>query len=177
MLKFVAVYTKHNSSVHRNETPITVVCKAFIVCGFGKPNDTYVVEAKVENRVHHSWHRKLGSRSHRDQQWSMRIAKFRLHLFLQKRNLLQQLGIKCLWPATLHVSPARIGGHSKPMWHWQLEHARHFCQIGALAAEQIFHLHRRFAMFVIKRKNKRHATILRLLTMPYYRAKRERFLA
>ena len=107
----------------------------------------------------------------------MRIAKFRLHLFLQKRNLLQQLGIKCLWPATLHVSPARIGGHSKPMWHWQLEHARHFCQIGALAAEQIFHLHRRFAMFVIKRKNKRHATILRLLTMPYYRAKRERFLA
>ena len=32
-------------------------------------------------------------------------------------------------------------------------------------------------MFVIKRKNKRHATILRLLAMLYYWTKRERFLA
>jgi hypothetical protein len=51
------------------------------------------------------------------------------------------------------------------MWHWQLEHACHFCQIGALAAEQIFHLHRRFAMFMIKRKNKRQETILSLATI------------
>ena len=65
----------------------------------------------------------------------MRIAKFRLHLFLQKRNLLQQLGIKCLWPATLHVAPAGICSNGEAVWHWQLEHARHFCQIGALAAE------------------------------------------
>ena len=60
----------------------------------------------------------------------------------------------------MHIVATRIGGHRKSVWHWQTKHAHHLCQVGTLAAQQVFKTHRRFAVLVIKSVDVRHLAIL-----------------
>ena len=64
--------------------------------------------------------------------------------------------VESFGPATAHVVAARIGGDRKAVRHRQLEHSHHLCEVGTLAAEQIFHAHRRLAVFVVKPKDVGH---------------------
>ena len=65
--------------------------------------------------------------------------------------------VEGLGPATAHVVAACIGGDRKAVRHRQLEHRHHLCEVGTLATEQIFHAHRRLAVFVVKPKDVGHS--------------------
>jgi hypothetical protein len=59
-------------------------------------------------------------------------------------------GVNTLRPAIHHVIATRIGANGETGWNRQLQNAGHLGKIGALAPEQIFHLHWWAAMFLIK---------------------------
>ena len=53
-------------------------------------------------------------------------------------------------PAGGHVGAAGVGGDREAGRYRQLQHARHLGEVGALAAEQVLHVHRRAAVLVIE---------------------------
>ena len=58
------LHTHDNIPVHLDEAPVTVPGKAFIPSGSRKSGDGPIVEAQIENRVHHAGHRVAGTRAH-----------------------------------------------------------------------------------------------------------------
>src|SRR5690349_18915450 len=70
---------------HLKESPVRIERESLIRCA-GQPFDTPVIETEVEHRLHHAWHRKLGAGTHRQEQWSIRVAKSLLHPALEVRE-------------------------------------------------------------------------------------------
>src|SRR5207249_8339572 len=57
--------------------------------------DCLVVEAEVENRLHHSRHRDGGARTHRDEQGILRVAEPLLRDALQMLEVPIDFGAEC----------------------------------------------------------------------------------
>ncbi len=142
--------------VHRDEASVGVVCEALVASLLGEPFDRIVVEPEVEDRVHHAGHREFGSRANAHQQRVGRIADPLAHLVLEARSRLLELGVEAGRPAVLHVRAARVGGDREAMRYREPEHRRHLGQVGALATEEVLHLHRGSAVFVLEVEDVRH---------------------
>jgi hypothetical protein len=56
---FELMFFKFNNNVckHHNKTAITVVSESWVSRQFRKALRRLVVKSKVQNRIHHSWHR------------------------------------------------------------------------------------------------------------------------
>ena len=63
---------------------------------------------------------------------------------------------EALGPAAVHVVAAGVGGDREPRGDRQPEDRRHLGQVGALAAQQVLHLHRRAAVRVVEVEDERH---------------------
>ena len=137
-LEHVVVQPHDDVGIHLDEAAVAVIGKA-LVAGIGRKSlHRLVVEAEIENRVHHARHRGTGTRTDRDEQQLLRIAetaagKLR---YMVERGL--DLGVErsreCL---PVGIKPvAHLGGDGEPRRHRQAE-AAHFGEIGALAAQQI----------------------------------------
>ena len=59
-------------------------------------------------------------------------------------------------PAAVEVGAAGVGGDGEPRRHRQLEHRGHLGEVGALAAEQVLHLHRGLAVLVVEAEDEGH---------------------
>ena len=151
-----AVDTENDAAIHRDESAIRVVGEAFVVGDSGETLDALVVEAEVEDGVHHSGHRELGPRTHAHEQRILRVAEFALHRLLELGHLRLDLGVETLRPPAVHVGATRVGGDREAGRNRKLEDTRHLGEIGALATEQIFHLHGRTTVFVIEGVDVRH---------------------
>ncbi|CAB4822089.1 unannotated protein [freshwater metagenome] len=150
MLKVMTFNTKNNASVHRDETTVRVISKTLIARDLGETLHALVIESEVEDRVHHAWHRELGTRANADEQRVVGIAKLTLHGLFKFGDVRLDFGVDALGPTAHHVVTASISANGEARRNRQLQDTGHLSEVGALASEQIFHLHRLAAVFLIE---------------------------
>ena len=126
---------------HLNETAIGVKGKPSVGCGARHSFHRDVVQAKIQNRVHHARHRKDGAGTHGQQQGVLRIPKFFACLLFNIRQSLLHLFFQAIGKMIAHfiVLPTYFGsnGHSGRNRQSDPGHLR---QPGAFTAEQRLHV-------------------------------------
>ncbi len=159
-VELLAGDAEHDAPVHGHEPTVRVVGEALVVGLLGQALDRVVVEAEVEDGVHHAGHRELGPRPDRDEQGVARVPDALAHGSLETGARPRHLGGEAVGPPALHVGAAGGRGDGEPVRDGQSEDRGHLGQVGALAAEQVLHLHRRLAMGVGEVEDKGHRTAL-----------------
>ena len=150
LLELLGRDVEHDAPVHRDEAAVRVVREPLVARLLGQALDRVVVEAEVEDRVHHPRHGELGAGAHADEQRVARIAELLAHGPLERLHVLLDLGVEPPRPATSHVIAARVGGDREPRRHRQTEHRGHLGQVRALPTEQVLHAHGGLAVLVIE---------------------------
>ncbi len=137
----------HHVAVHVDQPAIGVVGKALVAGGIGQADDRLVVQAEVENRVHHARHRDGGAAADRDEQRILRVAEFLAQLFFERGDVgghvVHQAGGQLA--AALVVQVADLGRDRETGRHRQPD-AGHLGQVGPLAAEQLLLLAAAFGL-------------------------------
>ena len=139
---------EHDASVHLDEAAIGIPGEARIG-GLRERQHRLVVQAEVEDRVHHARHRRARAGAHRHEQRLAPVAENPaglvgdraergLDLFLQIRRIGAVVGVEI---------GADLGGDGEAGRHGQAE-ARHLGEVGALAAEQLLHRRGAFGLAV-----------------------------
>src|SRR5215469_7468402 len=60
--------SEHDGREHHNEATVRIPCEAFVVGAGGKTDHGFVVEPKIEDRIHHAGHRDTRAASYGDEQ-------------------------------------------------------------------------------------------------------------
>ena len=75
----LGLHTEDNVTIHLHEAAVAIVGEAGIACLLRKAFDDGVIEPKVEDGIHHTWHRGASTRADRYEEWVGGIAKGRSH--------------------------------------------------------------------------------------------------
>ena len=125
---------------HLDEPAVGVVGEAGVVGELGQALHHHVVEAQVQDGVHHAGHGGAGAGAHGDQQGVLGVGKLLAADLLHLAQVLVDLGLDVVvdLPAVVIVLGAGLGGHGKALRH---RHAQigHLRQVGAFAAQQLPH--------------------------------------
>ena len=140
-LLFVArTHAHHHIAVHLDEAPVAVPGERRVSRHFGEAFHGFVVEAEVENRVHHPGHGVAGAGTDRHQQGIPAGAELLAHLFLdaghRRRNVAGKR--RRILPFVFVIPGANLGADGEAGRHRQSD-GGHFREIGALAAERLAH--------------------------------------
>ena len=131
---------QHHVAVHLDEAAVAIVGEARIVALGFQRLDGLVVEAEVEDGVHHARHGELGAGAHAHQQRVLDVAQLLSHALFEDLERFQHLRVDLRRNSVvvLEVDVADFGGNGEAGGHRQLGPA-HFGEPGAFAAERIFH--------------------------------------
>ena len=123
---------------HLQQPSVGVVGEPLVAAGQGREAvHRLVVEADVEDRLHHPGHRELRARADRDQQRPVGLAEGAADLPLERGEVLAHLvGEAVGQVAVLEVGPARVGADDEPRRDRQPQ-VRHLREVRALAAQQV----------------------------------------
>ena len=126
--------------IHLDEPAVRVICKAGIVGLLCKSLDNDVVEAEVQDGVHHAGHRSSCARTDRDQKGVLDIAELLAGDTFQLGDILHDLGLDLVVDrlAVGIILCAGFGGDGKALGNGHAE-VGHLGQIGALAAQKLSH--------------------------------------
>ena len=141
VLVFVPLLHAHDDvAVHLDETPIGVVGKPAVAGRFLEAHDSRVIQAEVEDRVHHARHAVAGSGPHAHQQGVGRIAELFARFLLHQRHEFGHFRFQSLGKlfAGGVVVDADLGGDREAGGHGEADFG-HLGQIGPLAAEEFLH--------------------------------------
>ena len=105
-------HAQHDAAVHGHEPAVGVEGEPLVVGLAGQALHRLVVEAEVEDGVHHAGHRELGPGPDRHQQGVVGVADPLAHGLLQATLGPGDLGGQALRPAALHV------GRGRRWWRW-----------------------------------------------------------
>ena len=128
-------------AVHLDEPAVTIPGEPLVLRGLDQRQHGFIVEAEVQNRVHHAGHRIAGAGPDGDQQrHGGLIAEFGAHDFLDLgdagfHHRRQCLGIGLFVGV---IIGADLGGDGKARGHRQSD-AGHFGEVRAFAAQQRLH--------------------------------------
>ena len=113
-----------------------------------------VIEAEIEDRIHHARHRHAGAGADRDQQGVFDLAEAGANRVLQCRHGGIDLGVEIdgIDPAGGVIGRADLGRDGKSGGYRQAE-CRHFGEICPLAAQQVFHIGAAFILAAAKAVN------------------------
>jgi len=140
VLEIVVVDVEHHVRIHLDEAAVGIEGEA-LVAGAGRQRaDRGVVEAEIEDGVHHARHRGAGAGPHRHQQRIGRVAEFapgQLADMGERRRHLRRQVVR-IAVLVIVVVGADFGGDREPRRHRQPQ-VGHFREVGALAAEQVLH--------------------------------------
>ena len=128
-------------AIHLDEAAVAVPGEALVLRGGDQREHGLVVQAEVENRVHHAGHRVARAGADGDEQRHRRlVAELRAHDLLDEGNAGLDLALKLLriGPLVLVVVGADFGGDGEARRHRQAD-AAHLRQVRAFAAEQRLH--------------------------------------
>ncbi len=141
VLENVAVEVEHDVGIHLDEAPIGVIGEAGVTALLDHSLDRLIVEAEVEDGVHHPRHRGAGAGAHRDEKWVLRVAELLPHHLLDALQVLIHLRLEFggVLAVILVEFDADLGGNSEPRRHRQAD-GGHLRQVGPFAAEQVLHL-------------------------------------
>ncbi len=132
---------QHHVAVHLDEAAVAIVGEARVVAPGRQSLDGLVVQAQVEDGVHHAGHGELGAGADAHQQRVVDIAELLPHALFQRlegaEHLIVDLGGNGV--VVLEVNIADFRGNGEAGRHRQLG-AAHFRETGAFAAEYVFHL-------------------------------------
>ncbi len=132
---------EHDLPVHLDKAAIAVISKALVAALPREPLDRTVVEAEIENGVHHAGHRHARTRANRDQERIVGVAKARTQCLLDRcqpsGDLILEIGR--IGFIVLVKARADLGGDRKAGRHRQSEIA-HLGKPRSFAAEQVAHL-------------------------------------
>ena len=135
LIELALLDLQHDVSVHLNEPAIAVPHESLVACAGGESFHGILVEAKVEDRVHHAGHGKLGARSHRHEQWAIVGAELLpgcgFELCQSVVDLL--LNIFTELPFVVIKEPAYLGADGETRRHGQAR-VGHLRQAGAFAS-------------------------------------------
>ena len=140
LLKLLVVHVHHDVAEHVDEPAVGVVREALVPGRIGQALDRLVVQAEVQDRVHHARHRDHRARAHRHEQRVLRVAELLAHLLLDERHALGDLVHQAVRQARarLVVLGARLGRNGHARGYGQTDRG-HLGEVGALAAEQRLH--------------------------------------
>jgi hypothetical protein len=138
MLETVGFDSVDHLAVHLDQAPVRVVREARVPRRFAEAGDRLVVEAEVEDRVHHPRHRDGGTGADRDEERVVRVAEPLARLGLEPVEVLLDLLREAVREplAVLRVGATRVGRdrESRRDGHAELRHLR---EPDALASEQL----------------------------------------
>ena len=145
VLELLAVDAHHDPAEHLDEAPVGVPAEALVAGQRDEAMEGLLVQAQVEDRVHHAGHRELGTRADADQQRIGGVAEALAGLALDFADCRQDVVPQPVGQllARGEVVVARLGGDGEARRHRQAG-VGHLGQPGALAAEQV--AHRRVAL-------------------------------
>jgi len=106
LLEAVALHALDDLAVHLDQPAVGVVGEARVPGGLREPLDGVVVQAEIEDGVHHPGHRDRCPRADGDEQWIVRVAETLARLPLQGGDVLGDL---CVESVRERVSPTHVG--------------------------------------------------------------------
>jgi hypothetical protein len=138
VLEAVRVDPVHDLAVLLDQAPVRVVREARILGRAREPVDRGVVQAEVQDRVHHPGHRDGRARADGDEQRVARVAEPLAGLLLERGEMLFDFAVQPIGQpfARRHVRAARVGGDREARGNRGAERC-HLRQPGAFTAEQL----------------------------------------
>ncbi len=134
------LHAHHDIAIHLDEAAVAVVGEAFVLRDGGQAHDGFVVEAEVEDGVHHAGHGVAGAGAHGHEEGVFGAAKGFAESFFESAD-----GFEDLWFESFGVGlfvfvivGADLCSDRKSWRHGQTD-ARHLGEVRALAAEQGLH--------------------------------------
>ena len=132
---------EHDVAVHLHKTAIAVPGEALVAGLFDQATERRLVEADIEDGVHHAGHADAGAGAAGDKERILGVAELRAHrrfglaqcildLLLQFRRILV---------VVREVIIADFRAEGEPRRHRQVD-IRHLGEVGPLTAEQILHV-------------------------------------
>ena len=150
---------EHHRAEHLDQAAIGVVGEARIVAELGQAFDRLVVQAEVEDGVHHARHGKLCARAHADQQRIVGSAQLLALQLFQPAQSFVHLAIDFGGNrVALHVLAASFGLDGEAGGNGE-SGVGHLGQAGAFAAEFVFHLAVTLGMSVAEEVNIFHGVL------------------
>jgi hypothetical protein len=138
LLEGAVVEAEDDVGIHLDEAAIAVPGEARIAGDGGEARDGGIVEAEVEDGVHHPRHRHPGAGADRDEQRIGGVAEALAADALDMGKAFRHLGTEAFGKALPFgvVAGAHLGGDGEAGRHGQADR-RHFGEVGALAAEEV----------------------------------------
>ena len=144
---------EHHAAEHLDQPAIGIVSEARIVAALGQAFDRLVIQAEVEDGVHHARHGELCARAHADQQRIVGAAELLPLQLFQVLERFVHLAVDFRRDvAGAHVFAAGFGLDGEAGRHGQ-PGVGHLGQAGAFAAQLVLHLAVTFGVSVAKEVN------------------------
>ncbi len=132
--------TADHVAVHADEPAVAVVGEARIAGGCDDALDGRVVEAQIQDGVHHPRHGGAGARAHAEEQRVRGVAELLAGVLLQRGEGGLHLGVQAGGVVLVRgVVIADLGRDREPRGHRQAD-GGHLGEVGPLAAEQLLHV-------------------------------------
>ena len=138
VLKLFLADVEDDGAEHLDEAAIGVVCEAGIVAAAGEAFNGLVVEAEIEDGVHHAGHGELGAGANGDQQGVLGRAELLTLQLLQTLERGQHLDVDLRVQLSAHVLATSLGLDGESRRHGQAG-VGHLGQASAFAAQRVLH--------------------------------------
>ena len=86
ILKIMVCDAEHDIAVHLDKAAVAVPGKTLVAGFLSQTVDCVIIQAKVQNRIHHPRHRHTRPGAHRNQQRVFGIAEPHAHFLFQPRH-------------------------------------------------------------------------------------------
>ena len=139
---------------HLDETAVAVPRPARVLRLLGKRLDDRLVEAEVEDRIHHARHRGARTRTDRDEERILEVAELLAGRLLELHDVFEDLLLDVVadLPAVVVIARARFGRNGEALRNGEPE-TGHFSEVRALAAEEFAHVGVAFGLPVAEEIN------------------------
>ena len=141
MVELLHLDFERDFAEHLNEAAVAVVSKTLVAALCGQTGGGLVVQAQVQNGVHHARHGELRAGAHAQQQRIRRVAQLLPHLLFQLHQSFVDFcfDFRRESVSVVEVGVTDMGRDGEARGHRQTG-ARHLGEACAFAAEDIFHL-------------------------------------
>ena len=145
----MVIHPHDNIAKHVDQATISIICKTLIFGGLGQTCSCLVIEAKIQDRVHHARHTDSRATTNTDQQGIRVIAKLFTQLFFKQDHglvdLIHQSAGQFFAGLVVGIAYFRRDGETGRN---RQTNGSHFSEIGAFTTKQRFAFAFAFGLFL-----------------------------
>ncbi len=140
LLEILLAHLHDNVGIHLDKAAVAVIGPAGVPRGLGHILHHFLIEAQVQDGIHHAGHGSAGAGAHGHQQRVLLIAELLAGDLLHLGDILHDLRLDLVvdLPAVLVILCAGLGADCEALGHGQAE-TGHLGKVRALAAQQLAH--------------------------------------